>query len=121
MCAESNEISLRQSVGGSKRKTALLNQGKDHSIDMTNLDYTQLPPRAHPLPLLPAERVASDPIVSPLSSSQHASNRVDSVKFFTIASLQQYTKSFSPENLIGEGTLGTVYKAELPGGKVSIF
>ncbi|XP_022848098.1 protein STRUBBELIG-RECEPTOR FAMILY 3-like [Olea europaea var. sylvestris] len=115
---ESKEISLQQSVGGSKRKTALLNQEKDHSIDMTNLDYTQLPPRAHPLPLLPAERVASDPNFSPLSSSQHASNRVDSVKFFTIASLQQYTKSFSPENLIGEGTLGTVYKAELPGGKV---
>ncbi|CAI9783833.1 unnamed protein product [Fraxinus pennsylvanica] len=115
---EPKEGDLQQSFGGSKRKTAVLNQKKDHSTDITSLDYTQLPPRAHPLPLLPAERIAADPIFSSLTSREHASNRVDSVKFFSIASLQQYTKSFSPENLIGEGTLGTVYKAELPGGKV---
>ncbi|KAL2495028.1 Protein STRUBBELIG-RECEPTOR FAMILY 3 [Forsythia ovata] len=115
---EPKEGVLQQSVGDSKRKTTLLKQDKDHSIDMTGLDHTQLPPPAHPLPLLPAERIAADPIFSPLTSRENASNRVDSVKYFTIASLQQYTKSFSLENLIGEGTLGTVYKAELPGGKV---
>ncbi|CAA3016326.1 STRUBBELIG-RECEPTOR FAMILY 3-like isoform X1 [Olea europaea subsp. europaea] len=115
---EPKEGDLQQSVGGSKRKTAVLNQKKDHSLDITSLDYAQLPQPAHPLPLLPAERIAANPIFSPLTSREHASNRVDSVKFFSIASLQQYTKSFSPENLIGEGTLGTVYKAELPGGKV---
>jgi hypothetical protein len=42
-------------------------------------------------------------------------------KSFTIASLQQYTNSFSQENLIGGGMLGTVYRAELPGGKVRFF
>jgi hypothetical protein len=40
---------------------------------------------------------------------------------YTVASLQQYTNSFSQENLIGEGTLGSVYRAELPDGKVVFF
>jgi serine/threonine protein kinase len=40
------------------------------------------------------------------------------VKSFTIASLQQYTNSFSQENLIGGGTLGSVYRAQLPDGKL---
>ncbi|PHU12296.1 Protein STRUBBELIG-RECEPTOR FAMILY 3 [Capsicum chinense] len=41
-----------------------------------------------------------------------------SVKSYTIASLQQYTNSFSQDNLIGSGMLGTVYRAELPNGKL---
>ncbi|KAH1248017.1 Protein STRUBBELIG-RECEPTOR FAMILY 3 [Glycine max] len=39
-------------------------------------------------------------------------------KFFAIASLQQYTNSFSEENLIGGGMLGNVYRAELPNGQL---
>ncbi|KAL2483255.1 Protein STRUBBELIG-RECEPTOR FAMILY 3 [Forsythia ovata] len=41
-----------------------------------------------------------------------------SVKAYTIASLQQYTNSFSQENLIGGGMLGNVYKAQLPDGRL---
>lgn len=37
---------------------------------------------------------------------------------FTIAELQIATQSFSLENLIGTGSLGKVYKAELPSGKI---
>jgi hypothetical protein len=44
-----------------------------------------------------------------------------SVRIFTIATLQKYTSSFSEENFVGEGTLGSVYRAELPGGKVRFF
>ncbi|KAK4259949.1 hypothetical protein QN277_006225 [Acacia crassicarpa] len=40
-----------------------------------------------------------------------------SLQVYTIASLQQYTNSFSQENHIGEGTLGVLYRAELPDGK----
>ncbi|GAB2224695.1 hypothetical protein Droror1_Dr00005463 [Drosera rotundifolia] len=36
---------------------------------------------------------------------------------YTVASLQIATNSFSQENLIGEGSLGRVYKAEFPNGK----
>ncbi|KAL9255100.1 STRUBBELIG-RECEPTOR FAMILY 8-like protein [Drosera capensis] len=37
---------------------------------------------------------------------------------YTVASLQIATNSFSQENLIGEGSLGRVYKAEFPNGKI---
>lgn len=37
---------------------------------------------------------------------------------YTVAALQQYTNSFGHENLIGEGSLGRVYRAELPDGKL---
>ncbi|KAL4626985.1 hypothetical protein ACB092_05G135100 [Castanea dentata] len=35
--------------------------------------------------------------------------------------LQQHTNSFSHENFIGEGMLGSVYRGELPDGKVRFF
>ncbi|CAN1854308.1 Protein STRUBBELIG-RECEPTOR FAMILY 8 [Linum perenne] len=37
---------------------------------------------------------------------------------FTIATLQQCTNSFSEENFVGKGTLGSVYRAELPDKKL---
>ncbi|KAF4374504.1 hypothetical protein F8388_016055 [Cannabis sativa] len=39
-------------------------------------------------------------------------------KLFTIADLQSATNSFSETNLLGEGSLGSVYKAEFPDGQV---
>lgn len=41
-----------------------------------------------------------------------------SATVFTVASLQQYTNSFSEEHIIGEGSLGNVYRAVFPHGKV---
>ncbi|CAO2842485.1 unnamed protein product [Amaranthus hypochondriacus] len=37
---------------------------------------------------------------------------------YTVASLQTATNSFSQENIVGEGSLGRVYKAEFSNGKV---
>jgi hypothetical protein len=37
---------------------------------------------------------------------------------FSVADLQAATNSFSQDNLIGEGVVGRVYRAELPDGKV---
>lgn len=37
---------------------------------------------------------------------------------YSVAALQTATNSFSQENLIGEGSLGRVYRAEFPNGKV---
>lgn len=37
---------------------------------------------------------------------------------YTIAALQTATNSFSQDNLVGEGSLGRVYRAEFPNGKV---
>ncbi|KAL0359453.1 UNVERIFIED_CONTAM: protein STRUBBELIG-RECEPTOR FAMILY 2 [Sesamum angustifolium] len=39
-------------------------------------------------------------------------------KVYTIAELQIATNSFSEENLIGDGSLGSVYKAEFPDGTI---
>ncbi|MQM03288.1 hypothetical protein Taro_036064 [Colocasia esculenta] len=38
--------------------------------------------------------------------------------YYTVASLQSATNSFSQESLVGEGSLGRVYRAELSNGKV---
>jgi hypothetical protein len=37
---------------------------------------------------------------------------------YTVAALQVATNSFSQDSLLGEGSLGRVYKAEFPNGKV---
>ncbi|KAF5747706.1 putative Receptor protein kinase CLAVATA1 precursor [Tripterygium wilfordii] len=41
-----------------------------------------------------------------------------SAKIYTVAELQAATNSFSEDNLLGEGSLGSVYKAELPVGQI---
>lgn len=41
-----------------------------------------------------------------------------SAKIYTVEELQFATKSFSEENLLGEGSLGSVYRAEFPDGQV---
>ncbi|KAJ1277820.1 hypothetical protein BS78_04G032300 [Paspalum vaginatum] len=40
---------------------------------------------------------------------------------FTVASLQQYTNSFSDQNLIRETCFGKIYHADHPGGKFSVL
>ncbi|KAF3442623.1 hypothetical protein FNV43_RR16539 [Rhamnella rubrinervis] len=39
-------------------------------------------------------------------------------KLYTVAELQSATNSFSEANLLGEGSLGSVYKAEFPDGQI---
>ncbi|KAL9247234.1 hypothetical protein vseg_020687 [Gypsophila vaccaria] len=43
---------------------------------------------------------------------------LDDVRSFSIADLQMVTDSFSAENLIGEGSIGRVYRAHFDNGKV---
>ncbi|KAL2969204.1 hypothetical protein AAZX31_15G067300 [Glycine max] len=74
------------------------------------------PPPQHFLPTSPGEKVIINPaITTQVTKRQVMSN---SIRVYTVALLQQYTNSFSQENCIGEGTLGPVYRAELPGGKL---
>ena len=42
----------------------------------------------------------------------------DNVKSYSVADLQMATGSFSAENLIGEGSIGRVYRAQFDDGKV---
>eukprot|EP00257_Ricinus_communis_P022932 XP_015582794.1 protein STRUBBELIG-RECEPTOR FAMILY 2 [Ricinus communis] len=41
-----------------------------------------------------------------------------SAKIYTVVELQSATNSFSEKNLIGEGSLGSVYRAEFPDGQI---
>ncbi|XWS39498.1 hypothetical protein CRYUN_Cryun18bG0059700 [Craigia yunnanensis] len=94
----------------------------DHEIDMGSFNMTLMdppppPPPPPPLfekvivkPIVPEEVTTTRPVKTPKSSTF--------VKSFTIAALQQYTNSFSQENLIGGGMLGSVFRAELSDGKL---
>lgn len=39
-------------------------------------------------------------------------------KTYTVTELESATNKYSEENLLGEGSLGSVYKAEFPDGQV---
>ncbi|KAL8129739.1 hypothetical protein V2J09_018894 [Rumex salicifolius] len=73
----------------------------DHAIDIIGA-VSQPPP-----PPPPMQYSTTKNMIKPLG-----------VKFFTVALLQEYTNSFSQENRIGEGMLGSVYRAELPDTKI---
>lgn len=104
---------------GMKSTTSYTDDDLDSEMESTVSDI--LPPPPPPfLSALSAERMVVNPILPPITSDRHAKKNVNSAEFFTIASLQQYTNSFSQDNLIGGGMLGTVYRAESP-KKVSIF
>ncbi|XP_059639130.1 protein STRUBBELIG-RECEPTOR FAMILY 1-like [Cornus florida] len=89
------DIGLKGVATSSMRK-------EDHVIDMMGNNANVLPP----------------PSPSPPITLKNSTKSLNPVKSFTIAFLQQYTNSFSQENLIGGGMIGTVYRAELPGGKL---
>ncbi|KAH1102171.1 hypothetical protein GYH30_036636 [Glycine max] len=89
--------------------------------ELNNTEWSsKLPPLQpappHHIPIIPGENL----IINPAISTQAAERQIvtNSIKVYTVASLQQYTNSFSQENYIGEGMLGPVYRAELPDGKL---
>ncbi|WOG91742.1 hypothetical protein DCAR_0310992 [Daucus carota subsp. sativus] len=109
---------------------------EDHEIDMTRFDFDSMlppppppPPPPSPPPQLappapppmPLKSVTVNPILPaqtiPVNSSSGPLPPT-TVRSYSIASLQQYTNSFSQENLIGGGMLGNVYTAQLPNGKL---
>ncbi|XP_047308676.1 protein STRUBBELIG-RECEPTOR FAMILY 3-like [Impatiens glandulifera] len=51
-------------------------------------------------------------------TNKETTKNLNSVRTFTVATLQQYSDSFSQENLIGRGLLGSVYSAKLPTGEI---
>ncbi|CAN6853323.1 unnamed protein product [Brassica oleracea] len=88
-----------------------------------DIDFSTLTPPPPPPPPPPAPPVVTFmPIKSPERPFKKPSPKtrvpLTSVKHYSVASLQQYTQSFSQENLLGSGMLGSVYKARLPDGKM---
>ncbi|KAL8260156.1 hypothetical protein R6Q59_028109 [Mikania micrantha] len=76
---------------------------------MKTISMNPPPPPLSPQPLA-EERMMAKSMPSPTNT--------DFPRSFSISSLQQYTNSFSQENLVGRGMLGAVYKAQLPDGKL---
>ncbi|XP_065873183.1 protein STRUBBELIG-RECEPTOR FAMILY 3-like [Euphorbia lathyris] len=91
----------------------------EHDIDAKFIPLQPPPP---PPPCLPGNKVIGNLVVHEeictRSSSIKSLTSTSSVKIFSIATLQQYTNSFSEEKLLGKGTFGSVYNAELPDGKL---
>ncbi|XP_057963208.1 protein STRUBBELIG-RECEPTOR FAMILY 3-like isoform X2 [Malania oleifera] len=77
---------------------------------------SSLPPRPPP-PLHPVEEVKPTETTC-VRHTIEDTNCASSLSSFTIALLQQCTNSFSQKNFIGQGMIGSVYRAELPNGKL---
>ncbi|OMO55196.1 hypothetical protein COLO4_36137 [Corchorus olitorius] len=107
--------------------------GTTHSLPIsTTIDYsTTAQAAASPAffsissPTLVTRPAPTPPI--PPTSAEKTSRRKSfsakrkvgrNIKVFTVAELQLATNSFSEENLLGAGSLGSVYKAEFPDGQI---
>ncbi|KAG0479633.1 hypothetical protein HPP92_010491 [Vanilla planifolia] len=65
----------------------------------------------------PSEKMIIDKISGNAGSARRPRVPITAA-YYSVASLQAATNSFSPEFLIGEGFLGRVYKAEISNGKI---
>ncbi|XP_024030006.1 protein STRUBBELIG-RECEPTOR FAMILY 3 isoform X1 [Morus notabilis] len=93
---------------------------RDNEIDMTDTDDDVLPPPPPPPPFSTDSDIENSVVPTIVSTAGRPmkSRNLNSVRMFTVASLQQYTSSFSQENFLGEGMLGSVFRAELPYGEL---
>lgn len=77
------------------------------------------PPTVGPSHITPASRTKTEKI-SRRRSLAKKFKAPASAKIYTVAELLSATNNFSEENLLGEGSLGSVYKAKFPDGHVII-
>ncbi|PWA94933.1 leucine-rich repeat protein kinase family protein [Artemisia annua] len=122
---KSSILNLSSSNPSHPKETQRIDSGRHNSLPRSNLEEDQKiqtisknpPPTLPPQPLA-GEGVIVKPVAIPTTTVGDISKNIHFPRFFSVASLQHYTNSFSQENLIGNGMLGSVYKAELPNGKV---
>ncbi|KAF3780085.1 STRUBBELIG-RECEPTOR FAMILY 3 protein [Nymphaea thermarum] len=111
----------------------------NHKINMAGLDANLAPPTAHVAAhdneavllevvsesekqnhlasvIPPTTNVVSQQLSK--SKPRKPLRPVSDVVSYTISDLQQFTNSFGQDNFIGEGSLGSVYFAEIPDGKM---
>ncbi|KAK1268036.1 Protein STRUBBELIG-RECEPTOR FAMILY 8 [Acorus gramineus] len=86
-------------------KQEMQEQRVKNSISSTNLK----PP--------PAEKMIGDKAYNKNGTGKRTKSPIAATSY-TVASLQTVTNSFSQECLVGEGSLGRVYRAEFPNGKI---
>ncbi|VAH44747.1 unnamed protein product [Triticum turgidum subsp. durum] len=108
---------MRAAVAG-----VITKKQKEHVIDMGKSDDFVEEPLRLPQSVAPrTEKVTVSPSVRTKKGRVPSLGKIDlrtTVKSFSVASLQQYTNSFSEENLIRDSRFGKVYLAELPDGEI---
>ncbi|KAL3632430.1 hypothetical protein CASFOL_025414 [Castilleja foliolosa] len=114
---------LRSPEGSDQESMQSLPIGKVHGVDYTSMN-------SHNSPHMSS--LSSSPMITPsrLPPIRTKTLRVTKrksftkikmpicAKAFTVEELQLATNSFSEDNLIGEGSLGSVYRAEFPDGTI---
>ncbi|KQK15717.1 protein STRUBBELIG-RECEPTOR FAMILY 3 [Brachypodium distachyon] len=95
---------------------------KEHVIDMEKTDNFVEEPVHFLQPVAPhTEKAIISASVRTKKGRVPSLGKIDlktNVKSFSVASLQQYTNSFSEDNLIRDSRFGKVYQAELPDGEI---
>ncbi|XP_022142205.1 protein STRUBBELIG-RECEPTOR FAMILY 3-like isoform X2 [Momordica charantia] len=109
----------RQEANGKRKDASNHTSFRRDDTDISGIsDDFLAPPPPPPFPLLSMQEVTKPIVAAEVSSRVPKKPNSSSLKVFTIASLQQYTNSFSEDNLLGRGMLGSVYRAELPSGRL---
>ncbi|XVF07333.1 hypothetical protein REPUB_Repub06bG0129500 [Reevesia pubescens] len=124
-------FAIRINRSHAKRPSSLdSSNGTLHSLPIsTTIDCSTTAQAASPLFFnisSPLDLVPSHNPPVNLTSTEKTSRRISlprkpkfeiNAKVYSVAELQSATNSFSEENLLGEGSLGSVYKAEFPDGQ----
>ena len=71
--------------------------------------------------LQPAGKMTPDTVHGTNGSTAKKPKVPVTVTSYTVAALQVATNSFCQDSLLGEGSLGRVYKADFPNGKVIVY
>lgn len=111
---EQDEEKLSKSVSFSPLSpldAEVLKESPEQKISSSPLEITLKPP--------PSERNKStgDKGFGSIFASKRTKNPISATEY-SIADLQMATNSFSQDNLIAEGALGRIYRAEFPDGKI---
>lgn len=81
----------------------------------------EIPEQGHEntvMKVLPAEKMTPERVYGQNGSMRKTKVPITATPY-TVASLQVATNSFCQDSLLGEGSLGRVYKADFPNGKVN--
>lgn len=118
-------MKVNQNVDMAASPGVIMKKQKEHVIDMEKPDDFVQEPLRLPQSVAPrTEKVTVSPSVRTKRGRVPSLRKIDlrtTVKSFSVASLQQYTNSFSEENLMRDSRFGKVYLAELPDGEVQTF
>lgn len=116
------DLEMGQTIPAVPKRETLSDKRNSYAVDMENStdEFIMLPPPPPPPSTPPPPPPPPPPPVREATNTSTSTSTVPatSATSFSVASLQQYTRSFNEDNLIRESRLGRVYLAELPDGEL---